>query len=497
MTNSGIVTTLGVRQVTWSESRKRDLLIPALSEAAGRAAQTQRDTIASITWPIEMYDPLSIFTGARTTKLGECFFWEHAAAQHALVGIGAATTIETRGSGYFTHAASTWRAHLQDAIVTHAPGTTAIYGSGPVFFGGFAFDPLRPRTPLWDAFPDGLLLLPRILVSCSMGKAALTVNVVLQNGDDVERCAQAIEDDVGQLFAAVARVGHSCILEHERDDELVVQDIRSVADWMELVRDTAQQIREGVYEKVVLARAVSVANRAQEPFAISATLQRLRQSYPGAYTFAIQRGEHFFVGATPERLVQAQDGQIHTMALAGSAPRSTSEQEDEQFGAELLRSDKNNVEHAIVVARVREALLRFCTNVEVSDRPQLLKLKNVQHLKTPIVGTLLPGCCILDVMAELHPTPAVGGFPREAALSAIRNTEQLDRGWYAGPVGWIGAGGHGEFAVALRSGMVQQNKATLFAGCGIVAESDPQAEYAESCLKLQVMLRGLSGKNCG
>jgi len=144
---------------------------------------------------------------------------------------------------------------------------------------------------------------------------------------------------------------------------------------------------------------------------------------------------------------------------------------------------------------VREALKNHCTSVYVSAMPQLLKLKNVQHLKTPIAGELIPGRCILDVMADLHPTPAVGGFPRQAALEAIQNTEKLDRGWYAGPLGWVGAGGHGEFAVALRSGLIDGSKATLFAGCGIVSNSDPQAEYAESGLKFQVMLRGLGGSN--
>jgi len=125
--------------------------------------------------------------------------------------------------------------------------------------------------------------------------------------------------------------------------------------------------------------------------------------------------------------------------------------------------------------------------------PQLLKLKNVQHLKTPILGELIPGQSILDILADLHPTPAVGGFPHQAALEAIRSTEKLDRGWYAAPLGWIGASGHGEFAVALRSGLIDGAKARLFAGCGIVADSDPQTEFAESCLKFQAMLRALGG----
>jgi isochorismate synthase len=255
-------------------------------------------------------------------------------------------------------------------------------------------------------------------------------------------------------------------------------------------------IQQGAFEKVVLARDMQVMlNDPTGTFDIDATLQRLRESYPAAYVFAVQRGERFFVGATPERLVQAQDGQIHTMALAGSARRGETEEEDAQLGTELLQSEKNNSEHAIVVAMVREALENHCTSVHVSAAPQLLKLKNLQHLKTPIAGELIPGRCILDVIADLHPTPAVGGFPRHAALEAIRNTEKLDRGWYAGPLGWIGASGHGEFAVALRSGLIDGSKATLFAGCGIVSGSDPQTEYAESCLKFQVMLRGLGSSH--
>ncbi len=143
---------------------------------------------------------------------------------------------------------------------------------------------------------------------------------------------------------------------------------------------------------------------------------------------------------------------------------------------------------------MREALEHHCTHVQVSSVPELLKLKNVQHLKTSIAGELLPGRSILDIVAELHPTPAVGGFPRQAALEAIRHTEKLERGWYAAPLGWIGMSGHGEFAVALRSALIDGSEARLFAGCGIVADSDPQVEFDESWLKFQVMLRALGNR---
>ena len=243
----------------------------------------------------------------------------------------------------------------------------------------------------------------------------------------------------------------------------------------------------------MLARSVRVSGH--EAFDIPATLLRLRKSYPGAHIFAIQRGDRYFVGATPERLVCGVDGQIQTMALAGSARRGATQEEDERLGREeLLNNPKNQAEHAVVVTTIRNALARLCSRVWVADAPHLLKLKNIQHLETPIIGDLLPGHSILEAIEDLHPTPAVGGYPRLPALAAIRSMERLDRGWYASPIGWIGMSGNGEFAVALRSALVDEANATLFAGCGIVADSNPESEYQESCLKLQVMLRGLGGE---
>lgn len=500
---SGVYKTTGATK--WTIAGDHGQLLSTLREAASRSAQQQRSILASFTYPIEWHDTIRVFTGARLAGLGECFFWELPVAQNALVGVGAATTIETHGVTHFTDAASSWHALLNDAVIAYAtpqtngtgtPGPLAeqAANSGPVLFGGFTFDPLSPRTQLWTGFPDGLLILPQILLSYNGDQAALTLNRMIHDTDDIEQCAQKIEADVRQLQDAVENVPAPG--QEEIYDELSLHEIQSAAEWMKMVAGAVDMIKDGAFEKVVLARDIQVTlNDPPGAFDIGATLQRLRESYPMAYVFAIQRGERFFVGATPERLVQARDGQIHTMALAGSARRGEDEDEDTRIGMELLQSEKNNHEHALVVAMVREALKKHCSNVQVSGVPQLLRLKNVQHLQTPITGELIPGRCILDLMADLHPTPAVGGFPRQAALEAIRNTEKLDRGWYAAPLGWVGASGHGEFAVALRSGLIEGNKARLFAGCGIVADSDPQAEFAESCLKFQVMLRALSGWN--
>lgn len=479
----------------WPVSIDRKLLATTLREAAGRADQEHPAVLASFTQPVEHCDAIQAFTGARVVGLGDCFFWEQPAEQNALVGVGAETIIETGGSAYFNDASSARRALMKDAVITYTPETVSTPASGPTLFGGFAFDPLSPHTARWGGFPAGLLILPRFLLSFSAAHATLTINKLIRTSDTIEQSVQEIEASVAQLQTAIEQA--PLLSQEKPSGQFAVYDVRPASEWMEMVATITNRIQHGAFDKVVLARDVRVDLR--DPavaFDIGAILLRLRDSYPAAYIFAVQRAERFFVGATPERLARVRDGQIYTMALAGSARRGETEEDDEQLGAELLRSEKNKSEHAIVVAMVREALKKHCSSVYVHPEPQLLKLKNVQHLKTPITGELIPGRCILDVMADLHPTPAVGGFPRQAALEAIRNNEKLDRGWYAGPLGWIHASGEGEFAVALRSGLIDGSQATLFAGCGIVSDSDPQAEYAESCLKLEAMLRGLGSEPC-
>ncbi len=483
--NASIDATSGL----WSVYFDRALLLATLHRAATRAALAGHAVLASFTQPIGPCDPISVFNAIRQLGLGESFFWEKPEEQRAFAGVGAATTIATTGASCFTNADMAWRTLQQNSVVGFAPGKLPSHVSGPILFGGFAFDPLHPHTQLWDGFSDGLLVLPYLLFSGGEKNAALTINIMVEAVDDNEQRANEIIANIRRLHATVEQL----LVQPQhmaQSAPLVVQDLLPAATWKELVARAVQHIQQEAYEKVVLARAVQ-ATLEDDTFAIDATLQHLRKSYPAAYIFAIQRGERYFVGATPERLVFAQDGQIRTMALAGSAPRGATEEEDRQAGRELLESEKNRQEHAIVVEMVRNALTDLCSHVWVAEAAQLLKLQNIQHLQTPIVGELLPGHSILEALQYLHPTPAVGGFPREPALAEIRANEQLDRGWYAGPIGWIDKSGHGEFAVALRSALIDGNTATLFAGCGIVADSNPDSEYDESCLKLKVMLCGL------
>ncbi len=486
-----------VDQANWTIDTERDLLLTTLRRAIERAADIGRPVLASILLPVPSCDALSVFHTFQEAQIGSGFFWEQPAQQKALIGVGSAFEIEVSGPGRFAQATRMWQDLQHNALVAYAGGTLPEQVGGPILFGGFAFDP-QPHTELWQGFPDGLLVLPRLLFSAHKQYPTLTMNMLVKATSDLEVSVTHIISTL-KLWQSMLRRLSGQAYPAPADEvagsrRLVVRDIMSGAQWNAMVTRAVQDIERGLYTKVVLARDVEVTCT-EQLFDVLETLARLRAGYPAAYVFAIQRGKRYFMGAPPERLIYGQDGQLRTMALAGSAPRGATPEEDRRLGSELLQSNKNRREHEIVASTIRETIAALCSKIWVADAPHLLQLKNIQHLETPIVGELLPGHCVLDALEGLHPTPAVGGFPRLAALQAIRDYEHFDRGWWAGPVGWIDAQGNGEFAVALRTGLVEENHATLFAGCGIVAGSQPESEYIETCLKLNVMLRGLGGED--
>ncbi len=461
-----------------------------LQQTQQRALHLEREAIASFTLSFPLYDPLHVFNAYRSLR-GERFLWMRPAENKALVGLGSINALETQSILGVSRAARSWRSLQKQIVVDRAKDVTPAISDGPILFGGFAFDPLSRHTDLWKNFPNGLLVLPRLLLQRDEHRATLTVNTPVQPNADIELLMTELTNSLQQLQTALAETPLPS-LETTEEQQLVIHNLLAAEEWKQLVRDAVGMLQSEELAKVVLARAVQVINEQRE-FDPLTVLSRLRHNYPAARIFALQRGERFFLGATPEPLIYGADGEIGTVALAGSAPRGKDETGDQHLGEELLRSAKNQGEHRVVVTTIERALTALCSHVSVAETPRLLKLRNIQHLETPITGTLLPEYSLLDVLAELHPTPAVGGYPRERALALIRDNERLDRGWYAGPIGWIGMHNDGEFAVALRSALLEGQKATLFAGCGIVADSDPESEYTESCLKLQVMLQSLRG----
>ena len=192
-------------------------------------------------------------------------------------------------------------------------------------------------------------------------------------------------------------------------------------------------------------------------------------------------------------MVKKEENQVLSTCLAGSIKRGRTAKEDRQLGEQLLNDDKNLIEHNIVVKMIKDSLKHCCYDLDVPEAPALLKTKNIQHLYTPVKGFMKAGNSLLSMVERLHPTPALGGFPKESAIDKIRELEPMHRGWYAAPIGWFDHEDNGEFVVAIRSGLIEGNKAALFAGCGIVEESDPKSEYFETKIKLKPMLSALGG----
>jgi isochorismate synthase len=395
--------------------------------------------------------------------------WLRPSSGEALVGVGTARTLTGSCTDRFKQIASAWRELLADAVVDDVAGQPC---GGPLLVGGFSFDPGHPdASTLWSEFPDARLVLPRQTLVWRNGVAWLTHNVLVDPDDGFER--QSPPEPELQPGPTTDNANLSPEM------------------WKTLVGSVTRGIRSGQLglEKVVLAHAEQVEQG--RPMDAQVALRRLASGYPSCTVFAIAHNQTCFLGATPERLIALENGTASTVALAGSVPRGATEVEDEQQADYLLRSPKARAEHAIVVGALRDGLAQVCTRVVSDTEPRVRKLANVQHLLTPIRGQVAAGVSILDLVERLHPTPAVGGFPRQRALDLIRECEALDRGWYAGPIGWLNRDGEGEFVVGIRSALLHGNSATLFAGCGIVADSDPDTEYAELGWKLRPMLAAL------
>jgi isochorismate synthase len=259
--------------------------------------------------------------------------------------------------------------------------------------------------------------------------------------------------------------------------------------YADLVSRAISSIRTGDFDKVVLARGVNAESETEiDPFAV---IRALRAVHTGAFVFGIWSGDKVFAGASPELLVRQERGGVRASSLAGTIERGRNPEDDAARARQLEASAKDRAEHAAVRDALYEALAEACDNVVAPETPVILSLSNVHHLHTPLKANLREGKSLLDLVERLHPTPAVGGTPRDAALGFIRENEKLDRGWYAAPVGWIGESS-GEFAVALRSALIHGEHATLYAGCGIVMDSDPEMEVEESNLKLQAMKSALT-----
>ena len=458
---------------------RTDELDWALHKGIERAVRNEKSIVVSVTERVAEFDPLEIWErGAQLTNART--HWAQPNGELTLVGLGVAYVIDAVESLRFRQAAADWRRMLADAIVGDSCG---LPNASPLLLGGFAFDAQRPTSSVWQNFPHARLVLPKLLFTKTKNEFWLTRNVVVDAESDAAFERLALDEFA---TAALEHVEHSA---HARVEMRASRELVSAETWKNIVARAIETIRRQDLEKVVLARAIEL--RAANAFDAARALDYFSKHAPATYQFAFARERDCFLGATPEQLVRVRDGKLETMGLAGSMPRGATREQDEQFGSELLASAKDRNEQEIVVRAMREVLGDTCVQLQMSAEPTLLKLASIQHLVTRFSGNLANGYSVLDLVERLHPTPAVGGRPRAAALQWLRENEQLDRGWYAGAVGWMDANLEGEFVVAIRSALLQENRATLFAGCGIVADSEPEREYAEAELKFKPMLIAL------
>ncbi len=362
-------------------------------------------------------------------------------------------------------------------------------GSGPVAFGSFTFDP---------ASEGSVLIVPRGLLGRRAGRAWFTS---IGDGSEpmsrdavirgpLNRDPRSREPlDHGPLHrGALSRRPLIPVRPEHPPTEVRWQDGSLTAlEWERAVATAVTRIRAGDLSKVVLARDELAT--AAEPIDARVLLRRLAARYPDCYTFACAG----LVGATPELLIRRDGGHISSLVLAGTTPRGATPAEDAAIGAAMLASAKDVEEHEYAVASVRDALTPLCASLDVPQRPSLLALANVQHLATRVTGRLTGDRSALSVAAALHPTAAVCGTPADAAMELIRELEAMDRGRYAGPVGWVDSRGNGDWGIALRCAELDGPRARLFAGCGIVAGSDPAAELAEAQPKFRPMQYAIEG----
>jgi menaquinone-specific isochorismate synthase len=395
-------------------------------------------------------------------------FWWAPREGDEVAGLGVAAELRARGADRFDELrrrATELLARVSVVDPPEAPPWT------PRLHGGFAFAPGSADAPPWSEFGDAGFQLPRALLRRQEGRTWLTVIGRAPAVGQVERIAL-------RLVAAAREA------EAARPPALRAVRQMSPAAWRAQVEEVRDAIAARACEKIVLARRAEVELAA--PLDARALLARLDARHPDCFRFAVRRGEALFAGASPERLVSVRGDEVETEAMAGSiAPRG---------GARaLLASRKDRGEHAVVTRAIARNLAPLCRSLELAPAPEVRALRHVMHLCTPVRGRLQPRRHLLEVAAALHPTPAVGGEPTDRALEWIAARE-APRGWYAGAVGWFDREGDGELAVALRSGLVLADRAWVWAGAGIVAESDPDAEYAETGDKQRAFLDALGDR---
>ncbi len=449
---------------------------------------TSRKTLVSLTKKIRRMDPVIFYQSGNEYFAGRRFYWQSQSGNFLMAGLGITEKIKVDGeSARMQQVRDRWSELTKTAVRT---GVIDQEGTGPALFGGFSFDPEKESDDLWQNFGSGVFYLPAFLLTVSGGQTYLTINQYALPGESLETTVNQMEEQADEILSGYRPDEHT-----SSEAEWLELEKQDPKKWIKLVNLTVEKLNAGKLDKAVLSRTLKlISDRHTE---IGAVLRRLQKQQEGNFIFSLEAGNDCFIGASPELLARKENKKLFSSCLAGSIERGRDWEEDEKLGNELLRDRKNLLEHRYVVSTVKSALQVICENLNIPDQPVLMKNKHIQHLYTPVEGTCADGITLFDIVARLHPTPALGGFPRDEAIKWIRENECFNRGLYASPIGWVDSDGNGEFAVGIRSALVSDQEATLFAGCGIVKDSVAEKEYEETAIKFRPMLDGLGGSGHG
>lgn len=436
--------------------------------------------IASITLEIEAVDPLAILhQWVKPHQLH--FYFEQRDQGTAIAAIDAVQLMQIEGNQRFSKAQNFIQNCFQHLISNRSLQST---WAAPRFFCNFTFfeQDIKEQSP----FAPATVFLPRWQVVRWVDRSAVLFHQVIDADSDLPALTEAIWQEFQAFNLAQSGVFQLPVSFPSRLQWQVVD----THDFRATVMAALDSIQRQHLNKLVLAHAIDVLSPL--PFQWGHSLHNLRQLHPDCYVFSTSNGQgQSFIGASPERLLSIQNRHLITDALAGSAARGRTIAEDHTLAKTLLNSDKERREHQVVVDFITQRLGQFGLRLHLADLPTLLQLSNIQHLHTPI-STLLPReISPLEILAELHPTPAVAGMPRDTACEQIQQYEGFGRSLYAAPLGWVDGWGNAEFVVGIRSALLEKQRARLYAGAGIVAGSDPDRELAEVRLKLQTLLRAL------
>ena len=465
-----------------AEMVKEKNLENGLQKTLDRAKSSQESVLFSYSFRFEVRDLLPILTHPADKNTIRTY-WEQPSRGFSFAGLGSILRFQQLETD-----------NIQDInekicdIIQKGISVTDNSLIGPRIIGGFAFNQYEGADNTWENFPRTRFLIPECLGTSTDDGTWLTISRIVHPNkklesliDEFTRTMIYYENRLPVILPPISRVSVDKF-----------QDVPDQATYNQTIFSVLGKIKPGQLEKVVISRSHHV--KVGRGFSSVSAMQVLRNAYPKCTSFFFSfPGQGTFFGSTPERLIRVKNRFIQTEALAGTIARGNNMEEDRILAETLMGSHKEREEHNLVMEQITRKLEHIIPDIQYPSSPRILKLKNVQHLQTPITGKLENDEHILDLVARLHPTSAVAGTPTDKAMNVIGEMEAHDRGWYSGPIGWINDKGDGEFYVALRSALVKDEEAHIFAGGGIVSESHPDKEWEETELKLQPIISALSG----